>query len=192
RRQGPPDLGQPKLLEITVRRRAADCAEGPRQRARRDCGVAAKFRDAGRLCDVCPRNLFEPIDNLLIALGLPRQHEETSPTLLSSRAIFHRRIGLALLSSGAVLQRLVAAGGAHNIAHRPVASSIAPISRRAINGLRKYATQPAFIASPRAASSSIAVMKMMGTREPDAFRRRCRSIPDMPPTWISTTRPPPS
>src|SRR5262249_19047472 len=111
RRQGPPDLAQSKLLEIAVRRHAADCAEGPRQRARRGCRGAAKFPEGGRLCDVYPRNLFEPIDNLLIALGLPRQHDQTSPTMLSSRGIFHRRIGLALLSLGAVLPGSTTVGG---------------------------------------------------------------------------------
>jgi hypothetical protein len=38
------------------------------------------------------------------------------------------------------------------------------------------------------ASSSFAVMKMTGHFDPDAASRRCSSIPEIPPRWMSSSR----
>jgi hypothetical protein len=56
------------------------------------------------------------------------------------------------------------------------------------NGLRKYVMHPASTASLRVASSSFAVMKMTGHFDPDAASRRCSSIPEIPPRWMSSSR----
>src|SRR5216684_1484151 len=47
---------------------------------------------------------------------------------------------------------------------------------------------PASTASLRVASSSFAVMKMTGHFDPDAASRRCSSIPEIPPRWMSSSR----
>src|SRR5216683_941940 len=47
---------------------------------------------------------------------------------------------------------------------------------------------PASTASLRVASSSFAVMKMTGHFVPDAASRRCSSIPEIPPRWMSSSR----
>src|SRR5580704_2589968 len=47
---------------------------------------------------------------------------------------------------------------------------------------------PASTASLRVASSSFAVMKMTGHFDPDAASRRCNSIPEIPPRWMSSSR----
>ena len=51
---------------------------------------------------------------------------------------------------------------------QPVALSIAPINRLAKNGFRRYATQPASVAALCVASSSTAVMNIVGGSDPDA------------------------
>jgi hypothetical protein len=48
--------------------------------------------------------------------------------------------------------------------------------------------QPASTASLRVASSSFAVMKMTGHFDLDAASRRCSSIPEIPPRWMSSSR----
>jgi hypothetical protein len=47
---------------------------------------------------------------------------------------------------------------------------------------------PAFTASLRVASSTLAVTKMTGHLDPDAASRRCSSIPEIPPRWMSSSR----
>jgi hypothetical protein len=47
---------------------------------------------------------------------------------------------------------------------------------------------PASTASLRVASSSFAVMKLTGHFDPDAASRRCSSIPEIPPSWMSSSR----
>ena len=70
---------------------------------------------------------------------------------------------------------------------KDVAFRIELINSCAENGFCKKAAQPASMASLRTSIVSSAVMKITGVVEPIAFNRRCISMPDMPPMWMSRT-----
>ena len=75
-------------------------------------------------------------------------------------------------------------------AKRPSAGSTLSLGHRfpcRAKGFFKYATQPAFIASLRVASSSMAVLKMTGESDPTAARHRHSSMPAMPPRGMSSS-----
>ena len=73
-------------------------------------------------------------------------------------------------------------------APRPIAFSMASMSRAEEKGLYRYATQPRRTASLRSKVCWEPVMKMTGTREPANVSRSANSKPDMSPIWTSMTR----
>jgi hypothetical protein len=70
---------------------------------------------------------------------------------------------------------------------KDVAFRIELINSCAENGFCKKAAQPASMASLRTSIVSSAVMKITGVVDSIAFNRRCISIPDMPPIFMSRT-----
>jgi hypothetical protein len=95
-------------LEIAVWCRPPSRSEGSRQSPGRDPSLARKIGDARGLFDIRPYDFFEPVDNLLIALGLPGPHDsKASHDALV--ADIRRKIGPPILSFGAGFAPMVMA-----------------------------------------------------------------------------------
>jgi hypothetical protein len=90
------------------------------------------------------------------------------------------RIGIAATSSIRWIAR--------RKAHHPVAFLIASTNIFAPNGFRKNAIPPAAHALFLTLASSRPLMNIIGNLNPSAANRHARSMPQISPSWISTTR----
>ena len=61
-------------MQIAIRRRVTDCAEGTQHRVLLYAGDPAEIPDVHKLSQVGARDLLEKIDDLLITLRMPRLH----------------------------------------------------------------------------------------------------------------------